>query len=114
MNDVVRFAILGPGKVAAVHAAALGRIPAARLVALAGRDLERPASFSRQFGARAVVGLPALLEAPDVDAVIVCTPHPLHRQQAVAIVRAGRHVVVEKPMALTPEDADEMIAAADA
>jgi predicted dehydrogenase len=111
--DAVRFAILGPGKVAATHAAALGRIPDARLVAVAGRDPERTAAFAGQFGARGMVGLPALLDAPDVDAVIVCTPHPLHREQAVAIAEARRHVVVEKPMALTPEDADAMIAAAD-
>ncbi len=113
MVEVVRFGILGPGKVAAVHAAALGRIPGARLVAVAGRDRERTAMFAERFGARAVVGLPALLEAADVDAVIVCTPHPLHRQQAIAVARAGRHVIVEKPMALTPGDADDMIAAAD-
>jgi len=111
--DVVRFGIVGPGKVAATHAAALERIPGARLVAVAGRDPERTKSFARQTGARAVVGLPAMLDAPDVDAVIVCTPHPLHREQAIAAARAGRHVVVEKPMALTVRDADEMIAAAD-
>ncbi len=113
MADVVSLAILGPGKVAATHATALARIPGARLVAVAGRDRDRTTAFAGQFGARAVVGLPALLEARDVDAVIVCTPHPMHRDQAVAVAEAGRHVVVEKPMALTPEDADAMIAAAD-
>lgn len=113
MADAVRFAILGPGKVAATHAAALSRIPGARLVAVAGRDPGRTSSFADRFGARAVMGLPALLEARDVDAVIICTPHPLHRDQAVTLAQAGRHVIVEKPMALAPEDADEMIAAAD-
>jgi UDP-N-acetyl-2-amino-2-deoxyglucuronate dehydrogenase len=48
-----------------------------------------------------------------LDAVIVCTPHPLHAQQAIAAARAGLHVVVEKPMALSVADCSTMIAAAD-
>ena len=108
----IRFAILGPGKVARLHADALARIPDARLVAVAGRDPSRAAAVARATGARVDPGLEATIERGGVDAVIVCTPHPLHAQQAIAAARAGLHVVVEKPMALDPADCDEMIAAA--
>jgi UDP-N-acetyl-2-amino-2-deoxyglucuronate dehydrogenase len=109
---VIRFGILGPGKVADLHAAALSRIEDAQLVAVAGRNEERTRSLAAAHGARPEAGLAELLAHGDVDAVIVCTPHPLHAEQAITAARAGVHVVVEKPMALTPDDCDRMIAAA--
>jgi UDP-N-acetyl-2-amino-2-deoxyglucuronate dehydrogenase len=108
----VRFAILGPGKVAAIHAEALARTPDARLVAVSGRNAERAAALAETARARVDPGLEATIERGGVDAVIVCTPHPLHAEQAIAAARAGLHVVVEKPMALTVADSDAMIAAA--
>jgi len=108
----VRFAILGPGKVARVHADALARVPDARLVAVSGRNVERAEVLAAAFGARSDPSLDATIERGGVDAVIVCTPHPVHAEQAIAAARAGLHVVVEKPMALTVADADAMIAAA--
>jgi UDP-N-acetyl-2-amino-2-deoxyglucuronate dehydrogenase len=110
----VRFAILGPGKVARVHADALARIPDAQLVAVSGRNVERAEALAAAHGARVDEGLEATIERGGVDAVILCTPHPLHAEQAIAAARAGLHVVVEKPMALTVVDADAMIAAARA
>jgi UDP-N-acetyl-2-amino-2-deoxyglucuronate dehydrogenase len=109
---VIRFGILGPGKVAYLHAAALSRIEDARLVAVAGRNEARTRTLAAAHGARADNGLDEMLAHGDIDALIVCTPHPLHAEQAIAAARAGVHVVVEKPMALTPEDCDRMIAAA--
>jgi predicted dehydrogenase len=53
-----------------------------------------------------------MIERGGVDAVILCTPHPLHADQGIAAARAGLHVVVEKPMALEPADGERMIAAA--
>jgi predicted dehydrogenase len=109
----VRFGILGPGKVAHLHAAALDRIEGARLVAVAGRNEERTRALAMAHGARPYDGLEAMLDHAVVDAVILCTPHPLHAEQAIAAARGGAHVVVEKPMALSPDDCDRMIAAAD-
>jgi predicted dehydrogenase len=108
----VRFAILGPGKVARLHADALARIPDARLVAVSGRNTERAAVLADAAGARVDPGLEATIERGGVDALIICTPHPLHAEQAIAAARAGLHVLVEKPMALDPADGDAMIAAA--
>ncbi len=108
----VRFGIVGPGKVAQLHADALARLPDARLTAVAGRNEERASALAGPHGARVDPNLEAMIERGGVDAVILCTPHPLHAEQAVAAARAGLHVVVEKPMALDPAAARRMIAAA--
>lgn len=108
----IRFGIVGPGKVAQLHADALARIPGARLTAVAGRDPGRAAALAGPHGARVDPTLAAMIERGDVDAVILCTPHPLHAEQGVTAARAGLHVVVEKPMALQPADAERMVAAA--
>ena len=110
----VRFALVGPGKVAELHAAALARIPGARLAAVAGRDPARTAAFARRFGARADTGLAETIARGDVDAVVLCTPHPHHADQAVEAAAAGLAIIVEKPLALDPGDADRVIAAARA
>ena len=73
-----------------------------------GRPGSRPT-----IGARVAADLDELLADPAVDAVTICTPHPLHAAQAIAAAEAGRHVVVEKPMALNAAEADAMIAAAE-
>jgi UDP-N-acetyl-2-amino-2-deoxyglucuronate dehydrogenase len=109
----IRFGIVGPGKVAELHAAALGRMPGARLVAVVGRDPDRAAAFADAYGARADVSLDRAIERGGLGAVILCTPHPLHAAQAIEAAEAGLHVVVEKPLALDPVDADRVIAAAE-
>lgn len=110
------FGIVGPGKVAHTHAAALatmeGAAEGARLAAVCGRDAGRTAAFAAQYGARPYTDLDALLADPDVDAVLLCTPHPRHAEEGVRAARAGKHVLVEKPLCLTAADADRMIAAA--
>jgi UDP-N-acetyl-2-amino-2-deoxyglucuronate dehydrogenase len=109
------FGIVGPGLVGAVHAAALSRIHGARLVAVTGarRGSPRAAALAAEHGARVHDDLRSLLADPAVDVLIVCTPHPLHAGEVIAAAEAGRHVIVEKPMALRPAECDAMIAAAD-
>jgi predicted dehydrogenase len=109
----IRFGIVGPGNVGQLHANALSKVPGARLVAVAGRGEARASALAAAHDARVHPSLAAMIDRGDVDAVIICTPHPLHCDQAVAAARAGLHVVVEKPMAITPEDCDRMISAAD-
>jgi UDP-N-acetyl-2-amino-2-deoxyglucuronate dehydrogenase len=113
-RDLVRFGIVGPGKVAEVHARALARIRGACLTAVAGRSVARAAAFGDRFGARPFASPEEMIRDRDVDAVIVTTPHPRHAEVAIAAARAGRQVVVEKPMALTVADCDRMIEAARA
>jgi predicted dehydrogenase len=108
----LRFGIVGPGKVAKLHADALARIPGGRLVAVAGRNAERAAALAAPHGARVEPNLEAMIDNGGIDAVVLCTPHPLHAVQGIAAASAGLHVVVEKPMALDPADAERMIEAA--
>jgi UDP-N-acetyl-2-amino-2-deoxyglucuronate dehydrogenase len=108
----LRFAILGAGIVARYHAQAIAQTEGARLVAVSRSDAARAAESAAEFGVPCETSLEALLGRPDVDAVCVCTPSGQHAAQAVAAARAGKHVLVEKPMALTLADADAMIAAA--
>jgi UDP-N-acetyl-2-amino-2-deoxyglucuronate dehydrogenase len=114
-GEPLRFGIVGPGLVGQLHAAALSRIDDARLVAVAGSTpgSERTARLAADQDARAFDSFAAMIDVGSLDAVIVCTPHPLHAQQAIAAARAGLHVVVEKPMALSVADCSTMIAAAD-
>lgn len=114
MNRQLGVALVGPGKVAHTHAQALAGIRGSRLVAACGRAPDRTQAFADQYGVRAYIALDDLLADPDVDAVILCTPHPRHAAQAIAALEAGKHVLVEKPLATTVADCDQMIAAARA
>lgn len=117
MTDIhhpINFALLGPGKVAHTHAQAVARIPGARLVAVWGRHRERTAAFAAQYSAQPFTDLAECLRDGGAQAVIVCTPHPQHAEEAIAAAEAGLHVLVEKPMALTTVDCDRMVAAAQA
>jgi UDP-N-acetyl-2-amino-2-deoxyglucuronate dehydrogenase len=104
----LRVAIVGCGKVAHLHAAALAKIPEAELVAVTDVDPARAQSFAVQYNARAVPDI----SAAQADIAIICTPHPQHAAAAIAAVNAGLHVLVEKPLAATVADCDAMIAAA--
>ena len=107
----IGFGIVGAGMVARYHAIAIGRTAWARLAAVCRDNTGRAAEAAAQFGVPCEPSLAALLARPDVDAVCICTPSGQHAAQAIAAARAGKHVLVEKPMALTLDDADAMIAA---
>jgi UDP-N-acetyl-2-amino-2-deoxyglucuronate dehydrogenase len=105
-------AIIGPGLVAQTHAQALAQIPETILLAVCGRNLENTERFANQYGARALTSLEQTLGHPGVQAVVLCTPHPLHAEQAIMAANAGKHILIEKPMALSVTDCDRMIEAA--
>jgi UDP-N-acetyl-2-amino-2-deoxyglucuronate dehydrogenase len=108
----LRFGIVGPGKVAQVHADALARIPGVALSAVAGRNEAHATELAAPHGARVDPSLEVMIDRGGIDAVILCTPHPLHAGQGIVAARSGLHVVVEKPMAIEPEDAERLVAAA--
>ncbi len=103
--------IAGAGVIGAVHAEALDEIEGARLVAVATAREATGRQLAETYGAGWHAGFGELLARPDVDVVILCTPSGLHPDQAVAAARAGKHVITEKPMAVTLEGADRMIRA---
>ncbi len=83
--------------------------PRVELVAAAAPRAESRDQFLKDFGGRAYETVEALCEDPDVEAIYLATPHQLHAQQVVAAARCGKHVLVEKPMALTLDECATMI-----
>jgi predicted dehydrogenase len=112
-GDTVGFAILGTGMIADYHQKAIEASAdiGARLVAVGHHDPTRFAQIGERFGVPCL-GLDDLLARPDVDVVCIATPSGQHAEQAIAATRAGKHVLVEKPMALSLADADRMIESA--
>jgi UDP-N-acetyl-2-amino-2-deoxyglucuronate dehydrogenase len=111
MSDI-KFGIYGYGKVAALHAKAIAAAAGARLVSVCGRDRDRREAFASRLGIPARASAAEMAEKDGVEAVVVTTPHPLHREHCIECSRAGAHVLVEKPMSLNVADCDAMIAAA--
>jgi predicted dehydrogenase len=109
----VRVALVGTGWIMKFHARGVLDHPGASLAAAANWREESLARFAAEFDVpRTTTRWEDLAEDPEVDAVVIGTPNALHAPQAVAFLRAGKHVLVEKPMATSVAQADEMIAAA--
>ena len=108
MTDVqpIRWGIIGPGTIARTFADGIAHSKTGKLVAIASRNPGKPGLGDGFPGARVIDGYEALLADPDVDAVYIATPHTGHAEWAIKAVRAGKHVLVEKPIALTAYDAD--------
>jgi len=105
------FAIVGCGMIARFHARALTEIPGARLVALVSRNADNAKALADALGIHCEFGtdLDSVLARRNVDVVIVTTPSGAHMEPAVAAARAGKHVVVEKPLEITLERCDRII-----
>jgi predicted dehydrogenase len=109
-GGIVRFGLVGSGFMAHTYAQCLARhTNGTRLVAIGGGS--RTAGLAAEYGVAPEPDVDALLGRPDVDAVIIATPHSLHLPHTVAAARAGKHVYIEKPMARDIEECDRMIAA---
>ncbi len=111
--EKVKTAIIGYGKVAHIHAEALGAIPESEFVAVCGRDAGKARAFAERYSVRPFTSVEAMV-ATGVQAVVVATPHPAHASVTTAALRAGAHAIVEKPLASSLEDCDAMIEAARA
>jgi predicted dehydrogenase len=106
---MVKYAIIGYGKVAQLHARALQEAKGCMLVAVYGRDFEKAKLFAEKWGIQVFPSITQMIETAKIDAVIITTPHPLHKIHTLMALQAGAHVLVEKPMALTVSDCQEMI-----
>jgi UDP-N-acetyl-2-amino-2-deoxyglucuronate dehydrogenase len=108
-------AILGCGRIAQRHARAARRFRRRVALAFASRDPVRARAYARRFGAVAAFGnYEDAVRDPRVAGVIICTPHDRHLPDALLALAHGRHVLIEKPIARTLDEADRMIAAARA
>ena len=105
----LRWGILGSGSIARTFADALKHSHSGELVAVGTRNPARP-ELKDWFPAAIVVdGYQSLLNRPDVDAVYIATPHPSHPEWAIKAARAGKHVLVEKPMGINAAQATTMM-----
>lgn len=102
----IRWGIVGPGAIARTFADGIAHSRTGRLEAIATRNPDKPGLAEAFAGARIIHGYDALLADPDIDAVYIATPHTGHAEWAIKAIRAGRHVLVEKPIALSAYDAD--------
>lgn len=111
----MRWGILGTGWIAAQFTRSVQAHTRQRIVAVGSRSAEKAASFAAAHAIpQAVAGYEALLARNDIDIVYVATPHNHHHGHVLAALMAGKHVLVEKPIALNRAQAAEMIAAAEA
>ncbi|MDB5556810.1 MAG: oxidoreductase domain protein [Rhizobium sp.] len=102
----VDWGIIGPGTIARTFAGGLAHSNTGKLVAIATRDPNKPGLAENFPGARVIEGYQALLDDPEVEAVYIATPHIGHAEWAIKAVRAGKHVLVEKPIALSHYEAE--------
>jgi UDP-N-acetyl-2-amino-2-deoxyglucuronate dehydrogenase len=109
----LRFAMIGCGEIAVHNAEGLALAPNASVTACYDPDRALAESLAVDHRAWVAPSLDAVLGSPKVDAVMLCLPHHLHEPVAVLAAEAGKHVIVEKPMAVDLEAAARMRAAAD-
>ncbi|WP_428333207.1 Gfo/Idh/MocA family protein [Novosphingobium sp.] len=111
-GKTIRWGILGPGGIAREFLAGAAGSATGSVVAVGTRSPEKP-ELARDFpGARVHDGYEALLADPDVDAIYIATPHPFHAEWAIKAAQAGKHVLCEKPAAMSAAEVEAMFAAA--
>ncbi len=107
-----KIGMIGSGAWATHYGLSLQKADDIDLVAVAGG--RRAPKYAETFGVRLYQAIPDLLADEQIEAVAIVTPHNTYRDLAVMAAEAGKYILVEKPMAMTPQECDEMIAAADA
>ena len=115
MMQTVRWGILGTGKIARAFAEALKDTPGAVLAGVASRSADSAQAFAREFGAAAGYGsYQALADAGDIDIVYIGTPHPMHAENALMALNAGKGVLCEKAFTMNRREAEAVVALARA
>ncbi|UCB45698.1 MAG: Gfo/Idh/MocA family oxidoreductase [Spirochaetota bacterium] len=110
MNDTIGIGIIGAGLMGMLHARAFAQLPDARIVALNDPKLDESYKLPGQKKQPAIMkDHIELLERNDIDAVVIATPEPMHRKYSVDAAMRGKHILLEKPIATTIEDAQAII-----
>jgi predicted dehydrogenase len=105
----IRVGLVGCGAISTQHIEAISTLDGLQLAGVVSASAERARAVGERWGVPWSTRLEALLERDDVDAVSIATPSGLHPGQALAALRSGKHVVVEKPIALRVADADAIV-----
>lgn len=109
MTEKLRFGLVGCGVIGPMHAQAISSLPDAELSAVADLVIERAQRLAVQYGAHAYSDMGEMLARERLDVVTICTPSGMHGEHACRAMRAGCHVIVEKPMEIRLEAIDEML-----
>ncbi|MES2431363.1 MAG: Gfo/Idh/MocA family oxidoreductase [Bacteroidota bacterium] len=109
MNNIkkLRFGIIGCGRIANRHAQEILKLGI--LVAVCDIDEEKANDFANKFVTKNYTDLNEMLSDNDIDVIAVCTPNGLHAEHSILALKAGCHVICEKPMAINVEDCDKMM-----
>ncbi|MFM9106553.1 MAG: Gfo/Idh/MocA family protein [Chloroflexota bacterium] len=107
---MVRLAVLGAGFMGSTHGKAYAAMPEVEIAAVYAPRPDRGEPLAADLGSRWTDDLAAILGDPKIDAVDICLPTPQHREVTEAALDAGKHVLLEKPIAMTLEDADALVA----
>ena len=111
-NTSLKIALVGCGRISQVHFQTIAKEPRVKLVAVADTDPRAAKSAGEAFGVPSFEKMEELLKATSPDAVILCTPPNTHRALTESALSAGAHVLCEKPLALSVDDAIAMVQAA--
>jgi predicted dehydrogenase len=111
-KDMFSVALVGAGRVGSIRAGVIGKSDEAKLRVVADVDVTRAQYVARNLGAEAVPDWRAAVARPDVNMVIVATPTKFHQEIAVAALEAGKHVLCEKPLGRTTDEAERIVEAA--
>lgn len=111
-SEPVRLGVVGLGRAFVLMLPAFRSDPRIRMVAAAAPRADSRAAFEAEFGGNTYDSIEALCADPDVEAIYIATPHELHAEHVVAAARAGKHILVDKPLAIDLEDGARMVAAA--
>jgi len=109
----LRTGVIGVGTFGSLHARIYAELESTDLVAVADIQAEKVQRFVSQYGARGYIDYSELLEKEDLDIVSVCTSDELHLKPVLASAKAGKHILVEKPLAMNIPDCDAMIRSAE-
>lgn len=113
-QPTIKFAVVGCGHIGKRHLAVIESDPQAELVAFCDVDREKLEKYDTQYpNAVAFTDYERMLRESDADIISICTPHGFHSIMSIQAAYAGKHVLVEKPMALTSIESERMIAAAE-
>ena len=113
MDQKIRVGIIGAGLMGDIHTAALHALSNADIVGIADIDLSRAKAVAQKFEVKHVFAdYNELLAMEGVNAVVIATPEPFHKDPAIAAAEAGKHILLEKPIATTLQDSDAIINAA--
>ena len=110
----VKLGLVGCGRISKNHFDAIAKVDGLRIAAVCDTDESRARAAGAALDVPWFSQYAMMLEKGDIDAVSVCTPSGLHSQQGILAARAGKHVITEKPMSITLEQADALVQACDA